>query len=186
MPADEILFEAEEKMEKAVDHLHDEFKGVRTGRASAGLVEHLRVSYYGAQTPLNQMAQITTPDAQLIVIKPYDPSSVKEIEKAILASEIGITPAVDRNVIRLAVPPLSGERRKQLAHQVKDMAEEAKIAIRNIRRDANKHVDREEDKSVLTEDDAKKAKEDIQELTDKYEEKVEELLKKKTAEIMEI
>jgi ribosome recycling factor len=186
MPADEILFEAEEKMEKAVDHLHDEFKGVRTGRASAGLVEHLRVSYYGAQTPLNQMAQITTPDAQLIVIKPYDPSSVKEIEKAILASEIGITPAVDRNVIRLAVPPLSGERRKQLAHQVKDMAEEAKIAIRNIRRDANKHVDREEDKSVLTEDDAKKAKEDIQELTDQYEEKVEELLKKKTAEIMEI
>ena len=186
MPADEILFEAEEKMEKAVDHLHEEYKGVRTGRASTGLVEHLRVNYYGAQTALKQMAQITTPDPQLIVIKPYDPSSIKEIEKAILASEIGITPAVDRNVIRLAIPPLSGERRKQLAHQVKDMAEEAKIAIRNIRRDANKHVDREEDKSVLTEDDAKKAKEDIQELTDKYEEKVEELLKKKTAEIMEI
>ena len=186
MPADEILFEAEEKMEKAADHLHDEFKAVRTGRASAGVVEHLRVSYYGAQTPLNQMAQITTPDAQLIVIKPYDPSSVKEIEKAILASEIGITPAVDRTVIRLAVPPLSGERRKQLAHQVKDMAEEAKIAIRNIRRDANKHVDHEEDKSILTEDEAKKTKEDIQELTDKYEEKVEELLKKKTAEIMEV
>jgi len=186
MPADEILFEAEEKMEKAVAHLHDEFKGVRTGRASTGLVEHLRVSYYGAQTPLNQMAQITTPDPQLIAIKPYDPSSIKEIEKAILASEIGITPAVDRNVIRLAVPPLSGERRKQLAHQVKDMAEETKISIRNIRRDANKHVDHEEDESTLTEDEAKDAKEEIQKLTDTYEGKVEELLKKKTAEIMEV
>ncbi len=185
MPADEILFEAEEKMEKAVDHLHDELKGVRTGRASTGLVEHLRVSYYGAQTPLNQMAQITTPDAQLIVIKPYDPSSIKEIEKAILASEIGITPQVDRNVVRLGIPPLSGERRKHLAHQVKDMAEEAKISIRNIRRDANKHVDREEKESLLTEDDAKNTKEEIQNLTDKYEQKVEEVLKKKTEEIMQ-
>ena len=186
MPADEILFEAEEKMEKAVEHLHEEFKGVRTGRASTGLVEHLRVSYYGAQTPLNQMAQITTPDPQLIVIKPYDPSSIKEIEKAILASEVGITPAVDRNVVRLAVPPLSGERRKQLAHQVKDMAEESKIAIRNVRRDANKHVDHEEKESILTEDEAEKAKEEIQKLTDQYEGRVEELLKKKTTEIMEI
>jgi ribosome recycling factor len=186
MPADEICFEAEEKMEKAVDHLHEEFKGVRTGRASTGLVEHLRVNYYGAQTPLNQLAHITTPDPQLIVIKPYDPSSVKEIEKAILASQIGITPAVDRNVVRLAVPPLSGERRKQLAAQVKEMAEQVKISIRNIRRDANKHVDREEKDSIMTEDEAVQAKEEIQKLTDKYEERAEELLKKKTAEIMEV
>jgi len=186
MPADEICLEAEEKMEKAANFLHDEFKGVRTGRASTGLVEHLRVNYYGAPTPLKQLAQLSTPDPQLIVIKPFDPGSVKEIEKAILASEVGITPAVDRNVIRLAVPPLSGERRKQLAHQVKDMAEQAKISIRNVRRDANKHIDREEKDSVMTEDEALQAKEEVQKLTDKYEERAEELLKKKTAEIMEV
>lgn len=186
MPADEICLEAEEKMEKAVAHFQEELKGVRTGRASAGLVEHIRVNYYGTPTPLKQLAHISTPDPQLIAIKPFDPAAVKEIEKAILASDIGITPTVDRNVIRLVVPPLSGERRKQLAHQVKDMAEATKIAIRNIRRDANKHVDREEDESLMSEDEAKRTKEEIQKLTDQYEARVEELLKKKTEEIMQI
>lgn len=183
MPLDEIAFEAEEKMEKASAYLASEFKGVRTGRATTGLVDHIKIEYYGSSTPLQQLATLSAPEANLIVIKPFDPSSIKDIERAILASELGITPQSDKRVIRLVVPPLSGERRVQLANQVKQMTEEARISIRNIRRDANKHIDQEQKSKVLTEDEADKGKEEIQDLTKKYEQKVGELLKAKLAEI---
>lgn len=185
MPLDEILLDCEEKMESAVNYLRDEFRGVRTGRASAGLVEHLKVDYYGSPTDLRQLAGIAVPEAALIVIKPFDPSSLKDIERAIQSSNIGITPMTDGKVIRLQVPPLSVERREQLVSQVRKMSEATRVAIRNARRDANKDVDKDEKDSTLTEDEAKKAKEDIQELTKKYETRVTELLDAKTKEILE-
>ena len=186
MPAEEIFFDAEERMEKAVSVLKDELKSIRTGRATTGLVEHVRVDYYGTSTPLIQLANIATPSPQLIVIKPYDPASVGDIEKAILQSDLGITPNSDGKLIRLAVPPLSEERRKQLASRVKELGENAKIAIRNIRRDANKQVDREKKDSVMSEDEAERAKKDIQESTHEYESQVDELLDGKTKELMQI
>ena len=183
MPLDEVAFQAEEKMEKAVAFLAAEFRSVRTGRATTGLVEHIKVEYYGSGTPLQQLAALSAPDANLIVIKPFDPSSIKDIERALSASELGITPQSDNRVIRLVVPPLSGERRKQLANQVKQMSEEARVSIRNVRRDANKHIDQEQKNKTATEDEAQREKDEIQELTKKYEEKVGELLKAKLAEI---
>jgi len=185
MAMDDILLQVEEHMEAAVNYLRHEFRGIRTGRASAGLVDHIKVDYYGSPTDLRQLATISTPDASLIVVKPFDPQSVKEIERAIQASSLGITPSSDGKVIRLVVPPLSTERRHQLATQVRKMAESARVAIRNARRDGNKEVDRQESASELTEDDARKGKEEIQELTKKYEAKVDEVLQSKTKEIEE-
>jgi len=184
MPVDDVLLEAEDKMEKAVTHLADEYRGVRTGRASSGLVEHLKVDYYGSPTPLKQLANIGTPEPQLIVIKPYDPGSIKEVEKALLTSDLGITPQSDGKVIRLAVPALSEERRKQLIHHAKEMAEESKVAIRNIRRDANKGLEQEKKAGTIPEDEMYRGKDEVQKLTDDYEKKVEEQLKKKSDEIL--
>ena len=150
MAMDDILLDAEEKMEHAVDYLHKELRGIRTGRASAGLVDHIKVDYFGSPTDLRQLATIATPDATLIVIKPFDPGSIKDIEKAIFASDLGITPSVDGKVIRLSVPPLSGERRTQIAAQIKKMAEQTRVAIRNARREANKEIDKEQKDSELT------------------------------------
>lgn len=186
MPVEEILLEAEERMEKAVAVFGGSLRGIRTGTASAGLVENIRVDYYGSPTPLRQMAQIAIPDPQLIVIKPFDPSSLTAIEKAIHTSDIGINPQNDGKVIRLAVPGLSQERRRQLVGRVKAMAEEARVAVRNIRRDANKQLDKEEKDAIFSEDDRDRAKEEVQKLTDQYEGKVDELLGKKTADILEV
>jgi len=186
MPVDDILLDAEERMEKAVDVLVKEFRMIRTGRASAGLVEHIRVDYYGTPTPLRDMAQIGTPDPRLIVIKPYDASSIKDIVKAIQTSDLGITPSSDAKLVRLTVPPLSTERRTQLSHHVKSLAEETKVAIRNVRRDANKTIETEEDGSVITEDEAFKAKEEVLELTHKYEKSVDDHVTKKIEEIMTV
>lgn len=186
MDPEEILLEAEEKMEKATVLLKGEYKGIRTGRASAGLIENIRVNCYGSQVPLKQTANITVPEAQLIVVKPFDPSITKDIEKAILQSELGLTPSTDGKVIRIPVPPLSEETRKKLAHRIKELSEETKVAIRNVRRDANKHIDKTEKDSVISEDDADTAKKQIQKLTDKCEEEVNELLSQKTEEIMKI
>ncbi len=183
MTLDEISFEAEDKMTKAVSFLSTEFRGIRTGRATTGLAEHIKVDYYGSSTPLQQLASLATPEANLIVIKPFDPSCIKDIERAILASDLGITPQSDKRMIRLIVPPLSGERRKQLANQVKHLAEQQRISIRNIRREANKHIDQEEKDKKASEDEAVKAKEDIQVLTKKYEAQVTEHLKSKLSEI---
>ena len=185
MSTDDILLEVEEKMESAVEYLRKEFRGIRTGRASAGLVDHIKVDYYGSPTDLRQLATIATPDATLIVIKPFDPASLKDIEKAILASNIGITPSNDGKLIRLAVPPLSTERRQQLAGQLKKISEAARVTLRNVRRDGNKEIDRQEKASQLTEDEAKHAKDEVQKLTDTYEQKVSEVLAAKTQEVQE-
>jgi ribosome recycling factor len=183
---DDILLEAEDKMDKAVEHLRQQYRTVRTGRASAGLVEHLRVDYYGAPTELRQLATISVPDPLMIVIKPYDPGSVGDISKGIQASDLGITPIVEGKVIRLAVPPLSEERRKQIAHQIKEMSEETKVSLRNVRRDAIKHVDAEEKAKEISEDDARKARDDATAFVHNHETQVDELLKHKTDEIMEV
>ncbi len=185
MAMDEILLDVEEKMEAAVDHLHREYRGIRTGRASVGLVDHIKVDYYGSPTDLRQLATIATPEATLIIVKPFDPGSLKDIEKAIQASELGITPNSDGKIIRLSVPPLSMERRQQIVAQLKKMAEAARVAVRNTRREGNKEADRQQKASELTEDEAKKGKDDIQDLTRTYEDKVTELVEAKTREIQE-
>ena len=185
MAMDETLFQVEEKMESAVEYLREEYRGIRTGRASVGLVDHIKVDYYGSPTDLRQLATIGTPEATMIIIKPFDPSSLKDIEKAINASDLGINPMADGKVIRLSVPPLSGERRLQIVGQLKKMAEAARVTIRNARRDGNKAADKQQKATELTEDEAKKGKEEIQDLTKKYEDLVSEILTAKTAEIQE-
>ena len=186
MTPEEITFDAEERMEKAVEVLKDELRGIRTGRAHPGLVDSLRVEYYGSPTPLKQLANVATPEAQLIVIRPFDPTSLKEIEKAILASDLGLTPMSDGRVIRLSIPPLSGERRKQLVHRVKELAEESRVAVRNIRRDANKHAEKAEKDKELSEDDCERLKGEIQKLTKTYEDKINEMAGKKEVEVMQV
>ena len=185
MSLDDVMLETEEKMASAVDYLKQEFRGIRTGRASAGLVDHIKVEYYGSPTDLRQLASISTPDANLIIIKPFDPGSLKEIERAIQKSELGINPNTDGKVIRLVVPPLSMERRGQLASQLKKMSEAARVTIRNARRDGNKGVDAVEKEKEITEDQAAAARQDVQELTKKYEAAVDELLAGKTKEVQE-
>jgi ribosome recycling factor len=182
---DEILFEAEEKMEKAVDHLVGLFRGIRTGRASPGLVEGIRVDYYGSPTPLPHMASVSIPDARMIMIKPFDPSVLTEVVKAIQKSELGITPQSDGKIIRLAIPPLSEERRKQLTVMVRDKGEEARVALRNIRRDANKQAKTAFDDGHVPADDLDKLLADIDGLTKTYEGKVDDAVAKKQKDILE-
>ncbi len=186
MPIDEILFNAEEHMEKGIEHLRHELRGLRTGRASTSLVEFIKVDYYGSMTDLRALASLTTPDAASIVIKPFDPGSLKDIVKALEGAKLGINPQNDGKQIRLILPPLSGERRQQLAAKVKEVAEHARISLRNIRRDANKHVDLEEKDSALPEDQAKDAKDAVQKLLKTYETKVDELVAAKQKEITEV
>jgi ribosome recycling factor len=185
MAVDDILLETEEKMEGAVAHLAQELRGLRSGRASPALVDGLRVEYYGTMTPLGQMAQIGAPEPRLIVIKPFDSSVIGEIEKAIRTSNLGLNPASDGKVIRLVIPPLSEERRKQLVKHVKDLGETANVAIRNVRRDGNKSADASFNDREITEDQLAGAKEQVQELTKTYEGKVKDLVDKESAELME-
>ena len=184
MPVDDILLDTEDRMDKAVQVFAEGLRGIRTGTASAGLVDSIRVDYYGSPTPLKQLAQISVPDPQLIVVKSYDPSTLADIEKAIQKSDIGINPQNDGKVIRLTVPGLSQERREQLVTRVKGMAEEARVAVRNIRRDANRQLDKAEKDSAVSEDDCRRAKDEVQQLTKKYEDQVEETLAKKTKDIL--
>ena len=184
MDPEELMFEAEENMEKAVEHLRMELRGIRTGRANPGLVENIRVDYYGSPTPLKQMANIGVPEPAMLMIKPFDPSSVSDIEKAILASKLGITPSSDGKVIRLQIPPLSEERRKQLVKMAKDYAEAQRVALRNIRRDVNRKIDGMK-KDGMSEDDVAVHKESVDELTKKYVAQVDEILGEKTKELME-
>ena len=185
MTSDEILLDTEERMEKAVNVFRDELRGLRTGRATPALVDSLRVEYYGSPTPLKQLAQISTPDPQQILIRPFDQSVLKEIEKAIRSSDLGMSPNNDGKMIRLQVPPMSGEQRQKMVTRIKKLAEEAKIAIRNVRRDANKNFDQAEKAKEMTEDERDKAKEDVQELLKKFEDQVTQLADKKSKEILE-
>jgi ribosome recycling factor len=185
MSSDEILLDAEERMDKALSVLREELRGIRTGRASPALVDTLRVEYYGSPTPLRQLATISTPDAQSILIKPFDPGCLKDIEKAIIASGLGLAPNNDGKVIRLNIPPMSGEQRTKMTTRVKKLGEETKVAIRNIRRDGNKAFDAAEKEKEMTEDERDAGKEEVQKLTDAYEAKVEDLVDKKIKEILE-
>ena len=185
MTSEEILFDAEERMEKAVNVLRDELRGLRTGRATPALVDSLRVEAYGSPTPLKQLAQISTPDPQSILIRPYDQSILKDIDKAIRSSDLGMSPNSDGKMIRLQVPPMSGEQRQKMVTRIKKSAEEAKVSCRNIRRDGNKQFDQAEKNKEMTEDDRDAGKEEMQTLLKKYEEKVTEMADKKSKEILE-
>ena len=185
MTADETLMDAEERMEKAVSVLGQNLSGIRTGRATPGLVDSIKVEVYGSMTPLKQLASIGTPEPQQIVIRPYDAGTIKEIEKAIVAGDLGLNPQSDGRIIRLNVPPLSTEVRKKMVSRIKELAEEARISIRNIRRDANKAADVAEKAKELSEDDRDKLKEDVQELTKKFEAQVGELAKGREADVTE-
>jgi ribosome recycling factor len=185
MTSDEILFDAEERMEKAVQVLKDELRGLRTGRATPALVDSIRVEYYGSPTPLKQMAQISTPDPQQILIRPFDQSVLKDIEKAIRASDLGMSPNNDGKMIRLIVPPMSGEQRNKMVTRIKKLAEESKVSLRNVRRDANKSFDTAEKDKELTEDERDKGKEDVQALLKKFEDQVADLTDRKGKEVME-
>jgi len=186
MPYDDIYLEASDRMDKTVEHLTDQFRSVRSARATPGLVENVRVEYYGTQTPLKQLASIGVPDPRMVVIKPYDPSCTEAVQKAIQASELGLTPSLDGKLIRITVPPLSEERRRKIVAQLRDIAEEARVAIRNIRRDANKLGDQEKKDGAMPEDDAFRLKDDIQELTSQHEKSIDASLSSKSEEIMEV
>jgi ribosome recycling factor len=186
MSYQEIVKDTRDKMDKALHHLSDHLKAIRTSRASTALVDHIKVEYYGVPTPLSQMASISTPEPRQILIKPFDPSVLKEIGKAILKSDLGINPQDDGKVLRLTMPPLSGDQRKKYAAKVKEMAEETRIGLRNVRRDQNKHADGLSKSGELTEDQTKKLHDEIQKLLKEYEDKVTQVLDKKTAEIMEV
>jgi ribosome recycling factor len=185
MSIDAVLLDTEERMEKALAVLSHNLAGIRTGRANPGLVDSIRVEVYGSQTPLKQLASIGTPEPQQIVIRPYDVSTIKDIEKAIVAGDLGLNPQNDGRMIRLNVPPLSTEVRKKMVARIKELTEESKISIRNIRRDANKAADVAEKEKAMSEDDRDKLKEEVQELTKKFEAKATELAKVRETEVME-
>jgi ribosome recycling factor len=185
MSTAEILMDSEERMEKAVAVLKHNLAGIRTGRANPGLVDSVRVAAYGSQSPLKQLASVAAPEPQQLVIRPFDPSIIKEIEKAIVASDLGLNPQSDGRIIRINIPALSMDVRKKLVARVKELAEEARVAIRAIRRDANKAVETAEKEKLISEDDRDSAKEEIQELTKKYEGHVGELANARESEVME-
>ncbi|MFH0907639.1 MAG: ribosome recycling factor [bacterium] len=183
---DDVLLESDDKMTKAVEHLHHELSSLRTGKASPSLVDHIQVDYYGAPTRLRDIAGISTPEPRLIVIKPHDPTSFQAIEKAILAANVGITPINDGRVIRIPIPELSEERRKDLLKVGKRMAEEARVAIRNIRREANEAIKSLQKNSKITEDQRDESTEDIQKYTDTNIKKIDDLLAAKEKDIMAV
>lgn len=188
MDIEEAQLHAEEAMDKALEYLKSELRGIRTGRASAGMVEFIKVDYYGSQTDLRQLALISVPEATQILIKPYDASSVEACAKGIEASGLGVNPIVDGKQIRINLPALSGERRKQLQQSVKQMGEQAKVTIRNARRDANKHIDSAgKDKTLhLSEDEIEQSKKEIDDMIHKYEKQVDDAIAAKHKEIEEV
>ncbi len=183
---DDIMLQTEERMEKALSSLGDNFASVRTGRANAMVLDRIRVDYYGVPTPVNQMAGIKSPDAHMLVIEPWDKSALKDIEHAILESDLGVTPSNDGSVIRLPFPALTEERRRELVKQCKTYAEDARVAVRAARRDGNSAVEKAVKQDSLPEDEQRRAEAEIQKLTDKYVAQVDEAFKKKEAEVMEI
>ncbi|SFA41691.1 ribosome recycling factor [Parageobacillus thermantarcticus] len=182
----QIINTAKEKMDKAVQAFTRELVTIRAGRANPSLLEKITVDYYGAPTPIIQLASISAPEARLLVIQPYDKSIIKDIEKAILSSDLGLTPSNDGSVIRIAIPPLTEERRRELVKLVKKYSEDAKVAVRNIRRDANDELKKLEKNGEITEDELRGYIDDIQKLTDKHVAKIDEITKEKEKEVMEV
>ncbi len=182
----DILHDSEDRMKKTIEHMLGDFASMRAGRANPAMLDRIMVNYYGEPTPINQMANINVPEARLLVIQPWDKSSIADIEKAIMKSDLGITPNNDGNVIRLAVPQLTEERRKEVVKNVKKRAEEAKVAIRNIRREGNDLIKSSEKDKLVSEDESKKGLDNIQKLTDKYIKDVDAALQVKEKDIMEV
>lgn len=178
--------EAEEKMNKTIEAYKEELSSIRAGRANPGILNRVTVDYYGVQTPLNQVANVSAPEARLIVVQPYDMSILVDIEKSIIASDLGINPSNDGKIIRLAIPALTEERRKELTKVVKKASENAKVAIRNHRRDANDVIKKSVKDKEITEDEAKTAEAKVQDMTDKFVAQIDELTKEKEKELLEV
>jgi ribosome recycling factor len=183
---DDVLQDAERRMKKAVEHVRDDFASIRTGRASASLLNRVSVNYYGAQTPLSQIASIAVPEPTLLVVSPYDKSVIGDVEKAILQSDLGLNPVSDGNVVRLPIPRLTEERRKELTKVVRSKAEEGRVAIRNVRRDVIEDLRAFEKEGEITKDDLHRGQEEAQKLTDRFVAETDEMLKVKEKELMEV
>ena len=183
---DDLIQDAVRRMDSAIEHTRNEFNTVRTGRASAALLDRVTIEYYGQQTPLKQLATINVPEPRMLTIQPFDPSSVKAIEKAIQESDLGLTPSNDGKLIRLPIPQLTEERRKELVKVVRQLAEDGKVAIRNVRRDAIRHLEELAKGGDVGDDDERAAEGRVQKLTDEHVAKIDEQLKRKEAEIMEV
>jgi ribosome recycling factor len=183
---DDVLQEAERRMKKAVEHVRDDFASIRTGRASASLLNRVSVNYYGAPTPLSQIASIAVPEPTLLVVSPYDKSAIGDVEKAILQADLGVNPVSDGNVLRLPIPRLTEERRKELSKVVRSKAEEGRVAIRNVRRDVIEDLRAFEKDGEITKDDLHRGQEEAQKLTDRFISEMDEMLKVKEKELMEV
>lgn len=186
MAVDDLIQDAETRMNKSVEHARTEFNTVRTGRASAALLDRIQIDYYGTQTPLKQLATINAPEARLLTVQPFDPGSIKAIEKAIQESELGLTPSNDGKLIRLPIPQLTEERRKELVKVVRTMAEGHRVAVREIRRDAMRHLKDMVVNGEVGDDDERRAEDRVQKLTDDHTKAIDDQLKHKEAEIMEV
>ena len=182
----EMYTETEDRMTKSIDAYKKDLSTLRAGRANPSILEKVFVEYYGAPTPINQLANLSAPEARLLVIQPWDKSVIPDIEKAIMKSDLGLNPNSDGSLIRIAIPQLTEERRKELVKVVKKKAEEAKVVVRNIRRDANEEIKLYEKEGEISEDDARKAQDKVQEITDRYIKKVDEIMANKESEIMEV
>ncbi len=183
---DDIRTDAQQRMEGAIQALEKDFSRIRTGRATPALVEDIRVEYYGAPTPLIQLASISVPEPRSLLIKPFDPSTLREIERGILASDVGITPNNDGKLIRLNLPPLTEERRKDIVKVVKKRSEEARVAVRNIRRDLMRDLRDYENEKLISEDEQKRGEDDLQKETDRFIEKIDEVCEAKEKEVLEV
>ncbi|MEM7306157.1 MAG: ribosome recycling factor [Planctomycetota bacterium] len=186
MSSKAVLDEARDRFDKTIQHMQEQMRGIRTGRASSALVENIRVDYYGTPTPVQQMASISIPEPRQIIVKPFDMSVMKELQKALLKADLGCAPQEDGKVLRMQLPPLSGEQRNKYVAKVKEMGEESRVALRNTRRDVNKTSDGMKKSGELTEDEHRKLHGDVQDLLKTYEKKVDELLEKKTTEIQDV
>jgi ribosome recycling factor len=183
---DDLMQDASRRMDRSVESTRGSFNTVRTGRASAALLDRIEIDYYGQRTPLKQLASVNVPEPRMLTIQPYDPSSIKAIEKAIQESDLGLTPSNDGKLVRLPIPQLTEERRKELVKVVRQIAEDGKVAIRNVRRDADKHLKELKTKGEVGEDDERRAEDRVQKLTDEHTGKIDDLLKRKEAEITEV
>jgi len=183
---EEFLADARQRMDKSVDHARSEFTTVRTGRASAALLDRITVEYYGTATPLKQLATISVPEPRLLTVQPFDPSSIRNIEKAIQESDLGLTPSNDGKLVRLPIPQLTEERRKELVKVVRHMAEEHRVAVREVRRDVLRHLQELARNGDVGDDDERRAESEVQKLTDEHTKHIDDLLKHKEAEIMEV
>jgi ribosome recycling factor len=183
---EDFIGDATQRMDKTVETTQEHFNSVRTGRASAALLDRISIDYYGTDTPLKNMATISTPEARMLTIQPFDPSSIKQIEKTIQESDLGLTPSNDGKMIRLPIPQLTEERRKELVKLVKQMAEEGRVAVRNVRRDAIRHLGDLVRNGDVGDDEERAAEARVQKLTDEHTAKIDELVKRKEAEIMEV